>query len=217
MLRWFKKKKTRVLSPKEGYDLWALSYAQESNPIKNLSNKLVESMLPELCDKSVLDAGCGTGHFCGYAHQHQAARVIGFDLSQVMLDQAKKNCPSAQLYRGDISTFSDQEPVDVIICALVIGHVEDISTLFTNFSALVKPGGYLILTDFHPFLTQQGAKRTFKNPETEQISEIKHYLHPLEEVTKLAVSSGFRIEDLQEPKWNNVPAVYGLKALKLQS
>lgn len=214
MLGLFKKKSTPVLSPKEGYDLWALSYAQESNPIKDLSNRFVESMLPDLSGKTLLDAGCGTGHFCVYAQNHGASKITGVDFSQVMIDQAKKNCPTAQFYCGDISTFK-QEPVDIIICALVIGHIQNISTLFSNFSALLKSGGYLVLTDFHPILTQQHAKRTFKNSQTQQIIEIKHYLHTLEEIKKLLESSGFRIERIQEPQWNNTPVVYGFKALKL--
>ena len=216
MLGWFKKKNTPVLSPKEGYDLWALTYSHESNPIKDLSNNLIESMLPDLSGKTILDAGCGTGHFCSYAQKHQAAKIIGVDFSQVMIDQAKKNCPSAQFYCSDLSTFNfNQEPVDVIICALVIGHVENISTVITNFSSMLKPGGYLTLTDFHPFLTSQNAKRTFKNPQTQEIVEIKHYLHPLKEINSLMESLGFKIEQVQEPLWKDVPVVYGLKALKL--
>jgi malonyl-CoA O-methyltransferase len=216
MLRWFKKKDIPVLSPKEGYDLWALTYSSESNPIKELSNKFVESMLPDLHGKSVLDAGCGTGHFCLYAQKHQAARIMGIDFSQVMIDEAKKNCPSAQFYCGDLSTLNfKQEPVDVIICALVIGHIENISQTLTNFSSLLKPGGYLVLTDFHPILTLQNAKRTFKNPQTQEVTEVKHYLHLIAEIKSLAESLDFKIELVQEPRWKDVPVVYGLKAIKI--
>jgi len=203
MLGWFKRKNIAVLPPKEGYDLWAVTYAHESNPIKDLSNKLVESMLPELSGKSVLDAGCGTGHFCIYAQKHQAAQITGVDFSQVMIDQARKDCPAAQFYCSDLSTFNfNQETVDIIICALVIGHIESISKVF--------------LTDFHPILTLQNAKRTFKNPKTQEIVEIKHHLHPLEEIKSLAASLGFRIEQVQEPQWKGSPVVYGLKALKIK-
>jgi len=216
MLGWFKKKNTPLLSPKEGYDLWALTYSQETNPIKDLSNRFVESTLPDLSGKSVLDAGCGSGHFCMYAQKHHAAKIMGIDFSQVMIDEAKKNCPTVQFYCADLSTFNlNKEPVDVIICALVIGHIENISKVFSNFSALLKPGGYLILTDFHPILTLQNAKRTFKNPQTQEIAEIKHYLHRLDEIKSLLESLGFRIELIQEPQWKAVPVVYGLKALKI--
>ncbi|HEU5290850.1 MAG TPA: class I SAM-dependent methyltransferase [Cyclobacteriaceae bacterium] len=215
MLGWLKKKSTPVLSPQEGYDLWALSYAQESNPIKDLSNKFAESMLHELRGKSILDAGCGTGHFCLYAERQGAAHIIGVDFSPVMIEQAKKNCPATRFYCGDISTLNIEAPVDVIICALVIGHIENISTLFANFSDVLKPGGQLILTDFHPVLTMQNARRTFKNLKTDQVIEIKHYLHTLEEIKSLLGSAGFSIDQLQEPQWNKVPVVYGLKALKI--
>ena len=116
MLQWFKKKNPPVLSPQAGYDLWALSYAQESNPIKDLSNKFVESAIPDLRGKSVLDAGCGTGHFCVHATDHHASQVIGVDFSQVMIERASRNCPAARFYCGDLSTLTlSERPVDVII------------------------------------------------------------------------------------------------------
>lgn len=214
MLRWFKKK-TSIVTPKEGYDLWATTYSTESNPIKDFSNKLVEELLPDLSGKSILDAGCGTGHFCQYAEKNKATRIIGIDSSPGMVDQANKNCLNARIYQGDLSSISfNEEPVDVIICALVIGHIENISSVFKNLSMLLKTGGKLILTDFHPVQTMKKAKRTFKDPQTGETLEIKHYLHPLSEIKNLLAKSNFTIERIEEPQWNNMPVVYGIEAVK---
>lgn len=214
MLTWFKKK-IPLVAPKEGYDLWASTYSTESNPIKDFSNSLVEALLPNLSGKSILDAGCGTGHFCLYAQKNNVARIIGLDFSQAMIDQAKKNCPKTRFYQCDLSALNvNEEPVDVILCALVIGHIENISIVFESLAALLKTGGQLILTDFHPAQTMKHAKRTFKNPHDGRTLEIKHYLHQLDQIKNLLNKSGFTIEKLEESKWNNMPVIYGLRAIK---
>ena len=40
--------------------------------------------------KQVLDLGCGYGWHCQYAVDHGAAAVLGTDISQRMLEEAKK-------------------------------------------------------------------------------------------------------------------------------
>ena len=47
------------------------------------------ALLPDLMDKYVLDLGCGFGWHCRYARQQKARSVIGVDLSEQMLAQAK--------------------------------------------------------------------------------------------------------------------------------
>ena len=49
----------------------------------------LKALLPELAGKRVLDLGCGFGWHCRYAAEHGAARVLGTDLSQRMLERAR--------------------------------------------------------------------------------------------------------------------------------
>src|SRR5437588_8276004 len=46
-------------------------------------------LLPKLCDKTVLDLGCGFGWHCRYARQQQARSVVGVDLSEKMLARTR--------------------------------------------------------------------------------------------------------------------------------
>lgn len=41
--------------------------------------------------KSILDLGCGTGHFSSYCIENGASKVIGVDISRNMIEQAKKD------------------------------------------------------------------------------------------------------------------------------
>ena len=49
----------------------------------------LKALLPELAGKRVLYLGCGFGWHCRYAAEHGAARVLGTDLSQRMLERAR--------------------------------------------------------------------------------------------------------------------------------
>lgn len=216
MKTWFnRKKEIPVLSPLEGYNLWGKTYSGESNPIKDLSNQLVEQMLPGLNEKAVLDAGCGTGYFCEIAHKKGASGITGVDFSETMIAQAKKNHPFARFICSDITDrIFDHDLFDVVICALVLGHIEDISPVLKNLADYLKPGGEIIITDFHPVLTMRNSKRTFTNPDTGKTLEIKHYLHPLNETETILKKYGLLMHELEEPLYNNLPVIYALKAKK---
>ena len=49
----------------------------------------LKKMLPDFKDKMVLDLGCGFGWHCRYAAENGAKSVIGIDISQKMLSEAK--------------------------------------------------------------------------------------------------------------------------------
>jgi malonyl-CoA O-methyltransferase len=216
MKRWFVKNKTPILPPFEGYNHWASTYAVESNPIKDFSNKLVEQWLPDLTGKVVLDAGCGTGHFCSYAEKKNASRIVGIDLSPAMIEKAKMNCRIGEFHCADLSTMAfESATFDVIICALVLGHIENVEPILNLFCAILKEKGELVITDFHPYQTKHHAKRTFKDPQTNKTTEIKHYHHSIEAIMDRLKKSRLSVEHFEEPLWNNTPVVYGIHSKKM--
>lgn len=203
-----------VLSPHEGYQRWAPHYSVESNPIKNLSNDTIQRFLPDLAGKSVLDAGCGAGYFCTIAQKARASRILGIDFSSHMLEEAKRNCPSGEFQRIDIANEAIQEnDFDVVILALVLGHIQNINSTLSNLARVLRPGGTFILSDFHPSLTLKKAKRTFKD-ETGKLFEIQHHLHPLGEISETLLQSDVTLEELVEPVWNHEPVIYVIRAKK---
>ena len=48
------------------------------------------SMLPDLKDKTILDLGCGFGEHCKGFIQMGAAKVVGVDISEKMLEVARE-------------------------------------------------------------------------------------------------------------------------------
>ncbi len=212
---WQNKKPVPLLSPREGYDLWAANYSSESNPIKNLSDEAIIKLLPDVKNKSVLDAGCGTGYFCQLAYEREAAKITGIDISPKMIEMAKRNCPSAEFNCADISTEPIQkEAFDVIIFALVLGHIKDIRPALENLASTLKSGGTLLISDFHPFLTLRNSKRTFKDA-SGKLFEVPHHLHLFQDIIQCLHQHKVMLEILEEPLWQDVPVVYAMKAKKM--
>lgn len=88
----------------------------------------LKALLPELAGKRVLDLGCGFGWHCRYAAEHGAARVLGTDLSQRMLERAcaMTDSPVVEYRRAAIE---DMRPApadwDVVLSSLALHYVED--------------------------------------------------------------------------------------------
>jgi trans-aconitate 2-methyltransferase len=75
----------------------------------------------------VADLGCGTGELTAIAHASLAAReTIGVDNSPAMLAAAAELDVDGLTFRsGDLATFSDAEPFDVIISNAALHWVPD--------------------------------------------------------------------------------------------
>jgi len=207
-------RKTRKLNPLEGYNLWAQTYAKEANPIKKYSDELISTWLGDLKGKSVLDVGCGAGKFCQFARERGASKIVGTDLSPKMIDETKSHCPGAEFIVKDLSKETVSGQFDVVISALVLGHIANLDFALTNLTNNLVPDGVLLITDFHPFQTMKGAKRTFKDEKSNQNVEIEHHLHLFEKYFAILSKSNACIDELVEPKWKGEPVVFGMKIRK---
>jgi len=205
---WFSKIKS--LSPLEGYNRWSRSYHSEANPIKQMSDDFINSELPDLNGRSVLDAGCGTGRFCITAAGQNASFIKGIDLSPGMIEQAKKNCPQGTFECADLST-AKLDKYDVVICGLVLGHIDMLEPVMSKLVNALNSGGHLILTDFHPYQTMMKAKRTFK--ENGKTFEVKHTLHKLDEYFIMLKHAGVAISSFKEPLFQGKPVIFGIHGI----
>lgn len=208
----FKQNKPEKIEIQQGYNLWSAHYANETNPIKSASDKSVKEMLPDLKGKSIIDAGCGTGYFCQYAEQAGAERITGIDFSEGMIAQAKQNCKRTRFITAPIQDLQLNENADVIICALVLGHLNQLNPSLSIFARNLKDGGLLVLTDFHPILSELGQKRTFTLGR--KVFEIPHCVHSLQEYENNLKEAGFILEEMKDLAWRGKPVVFALRARK---
>ena len=122
------------------------------------ANDLIE--IPELFrligdvnNLSVLDLGCGTGGHDRKLIDLGAKKVLGIDLSNNMINEARKNTNTDKIeYRvmsmNNIDTID--EKFDLVISSLAIHYIEDYDSLCKKVYNLLNTGGRFIFSYGHP-------------------------------------------------------------------
>lgn len=126
------------------------------NPLHLLESTEVLSALPNLFGLHVADIGCGTGRYALQMSRMGAASVVGIDLSLEMLAVAQRKGQRADLpilwQAGDIQGRLPviEETLDVAVCAVVLSFLEQGETALREVARTLKPGGTLVVSDYHP-------------------------------------------------------------------
>jgi ubiquinone/menaquinone biosynthesis C-methylase UbiE len=134
------------------YNAWARIYDTEldksyrCSPIE--SAQTLAQVLPQK-DAMILDAGAGTGMVGEALSALGYTQIVGVDLSEEMLEIARKKQVYQDLYQGNLEetlNFLDNESFDAIISVGVFtfGHVHP--QALKNLFSLLKSGGYFLLT-----------------------------------------------------------------------
>jgi predicted TPR repeat methyltransferase len=98
-------------------------------------------------DLAVLDLGCGTG-LCGVLFRPIASTIVGVDLSPRMIEKSKARGVYDGLIRDDVVEAMKARPAsaDVILAADVFIYIGELSAVFHNAAAALKPGGLFAFT-----------------------------------------------------------------------
>jgi len=91
----------------------------------------------------ILDLGCGTGQLTA-AVAESGATVIGLDISQEMLAQARANYPALEFIQGDASNFALSGPVDAILSNAALHWVRNAEGVAASVARALKPGGRFV-------------------------------------------------------------------------
>lgn len=195
------------------YDQLADSYAEavRTSPYNaNLEFPATSDLVPEVAGKRVLDAGCGTGFYCEWL-QERGADVVGVDTSEEMLEQARERVSAdVELHQGDLAeplSFAETNGFDGVLSALALSYIEDWRQPFSEFTRILRPGGFLVFSTGHPLDQfpsgddEQGANYFEVEPRTKQWAvEVPYYRRPLSEVVNPLLETGFRLDTLVEPQ-----------------
>lgn len=95
----------------------------------------------------VLDAGCGTG-LCGPLLAPYARRLVGVDLSERMLAQARERNVYDELVKGELTAYlaDCDEAFDVIVSADTLVYFGPLERVVAASEGALRPGGRLIFT-----------------------------------------------------------------------
>lgn len=102
--------------------------------------------------KSVLDIGCGPGRYSVEFAHRKAARVLGVDLSDQMIEIAKGEARKegvadrCEFTLADIFSTRLEETFDVVIAMGLFDYVREPETLLVPMREYCKPGGKVMIS-----------------------------------------------------------------------
>ena len=193
------------------YDTIATRYAAKIdqrpwNALYERPNTL--ALLPSVCGKDVLDAGCGHGWYADWLLSH-GARVVAVDCSAQMAALADQRLAGrARVIHADVSNLRsviDDETFDLILSSLVLHYLPDLSRVFSEWARVLRPNGSLVFSTHHPI-----HPKTLFDPgylhlelieeEWEWLGEkMRYYQRPLRDLTEPLATAGFVMERICEP------------------
>lgn len=188
--------------PEKAYDLWAGTYdEQPHNLLLAMEQELFTRILQQvsLHNCNVVDVGCGTGRHWKSLLEKRPARLKGYDVSEQMLAVLAKKFPGADVVRLTDHHISEAgHAFDCVVSTLTLAHVENAEHAVNEWCRVLRPGGEMLITDYHPEALQKGGQRTFSaNGSTYAITS---YVYPVQTVLNWFAERGVHVVDFAEEK-----------------
>ena len=201
---------------------WEIHVGKDGDSNRRLnSDPVLWEFAGEVKDLLVLDAGCGTGYLSGKLWDN-GAKVTGIDLSEKMIEIAKKNYPQIEFFAESCSVMSNiqSDYFDLLISNYVIMDTPELQETIDAFYRVLKPKGKAIIIFSHPCFPQDKATVSETNnnvsylwdfPYFEQTKNIEpawgifktdfiSFHRSLSDYWKAFKSAGFHMIDFDEPR-----------------
>ena len=107
-------------------------------------------------NKSVLDIGCNEGYYCHWAKKNNAKKVVGIDILERKIEQAKTVSEILQLdlefFQKSIFDINKNEKYDVVFCFAVLTEIKDILSAIDILKSITNERLYLELALAKPLI-----------------------------------------------------------------
>ena len=201
-------------------------YSQMSRSVHGLEGAgewhILRTLLPDFKGKRVLDLGCGFGWHCMYAAGQGATSVVGIDISQKMISEAKRknNFPNIAYHCMPIEDFDFQpETFDIVISSLAFHYLRSFDEICKKVHTCLFPGGAFIFSVEHPVFSAYGNQDWIYNENGERVhwpvdryfeegirkavflgEDIKKYHKTLTTYINIPIQNGFELKAVVEPE-----------------
>ncbi len=192
---------------------------------KSLYNEMTEmpammKMLGNVKGKKILDWGCGSGIYIKKL-KSKGANIKGFDISQKMVEIARKINPSTEIKIGSGTNIPFNEKFDIVFASLAIHYLKKLDKPFQEIARVLKSGGVFIFSTGNPipkagksmtikgkkykvlgirnYFTTDKTEITYTSQEGKKV-KIFNYIIKLKEIIRLAQKYGFEIIDYEDTK-----------------
>ncbi len=187
------------------------------------------SLLGDVKNLSVLDAGCGNGYLTRLLAK-RGAKVVGVDYSQTFVDYCEQI--EAQMHLGcefyktsltDLKNFPAQT-FDLVVSNIVMVDVLDYKEAFKEISRVLKKTGRFVWSNVHPVFGRTAGAVDIRLPRDSPRNEARYlkmidryfdsggelldwmskptwqFMRTLEEYSKALKQAGFVISEIVEPR-----------------
>lgn len=190
------------MSIQKAYNDWSQTYDTDRNLTRDLDRQIMLGTLAELRFNSILEIGCGTGKNTTFLAQ-VGERVHALDFSEGMIAKAREKV-KAENVSFSIADLRQRWPCEdsaynLIVCNLVLEHIEDLSFIFSEAFRVLVEGGTFLVNELHPFRQYEGKKARFN--QRESLTEIPAFVHHISDFLKAATNSGLKLAKLDE-RWH---------------
>lgn len=182
----------------------------------------LKRLLPNFQGKRVLDLGCGFGWHCRFAVENGAESVVGIDISQKMLSEAREKTKYENIRYIRMPIEDIDFPggsFDIVISSLAFHYINSFENIISKVSKCLVTGGDFVFSVEHPIFTAQGPQdwcydnhgnilhwpvdRYFNEGVRKSMflgEEVIKYHKTLTTYINSLIKSGFEITGLVEPK-----------------
>ena len=179
----------------------------------------LKPLFPALAGKRVLDLGCGYGWHCRFAAEQGADCVLGIDVSERILAEARRRGGERITYR--LCAIEDYEfpenAWDCVLSNLALHYIEDLDAVFRKVRRTLRPSGVFLFNIEHPVFTA-GVRQEWLRDENGEIlcwpvddyfrpgrrqtdflgCEVTKYHHTLTQILMGLRRASFRLEAVEE-------------------
>ncbi len=186
-----------MMNTKDAYNEWSSTYDSVLNKTRDLEIVAGHDLLQEADFTSVLEIGCGTGKNTSWISK-RTNNLTAVDFSEGMLSQAKSkiNDPHVFFIQSDISIDWNFNKVTLIICSLVLEHIENIDFIFEQASKTLNEAGCFYICELHPYKQLEGSRAKFEKDQ--KLIELEYFIHHITDFYAAATANGFQCIKLKE-------------------
>jgi len=174
-------------------DFWDARMGEHSNRFhREIVRPSTEELLEVNKGEAILDIACGNGNFSKRLAE-LGAKVIAFDYSANLIENAKKRCTSyldnIEFKVIDATNYKELielgcESFDKAVANMALMDIADIDPLFNGVYKLLKPNGIFIFSIMHPCFQSPKMRKIVETEdlgdkvETRSAVQIFNYISP---------------------------------------
>jgi ubiquinone/menaquinone biosynthesis C-methylase UbiE len=185
------------MDTKDAYNQWAATYDAVTNKTRDLELIAGQQVLSTADFSKVLETGCGTGKNTSWISK-KTTGLTAVDFSEGMLTLARQKIKDDHVTfrQYDLTKPWNFNKVSLIICSLVLEHIENIDFIFEQAAKTLENNGCFYICELHPYKQLEGSRAKFE--QGNELIQLEYFIHHISDFYAAAFKNGMKCIDLKE-------------------